>query len=156
MVKAGRGHEFILAFNRTFASAIDEIRRAFDGLLPPSAFVSYSVPPMATAADPLNAWRNRAAEMVRSHFLESLKPDLVFIPSLFEGFWEDTVVSVEKDAPYLTAVTLYDLIPLEDLPRYLGGEDDRAAYFRRLNDARRADLLLPISQYVADDAIAKI
>lgn len=156
MVKAARGHEFILAFNRTFAGAMDEVRRSFDGLLPPSAFVSYSAPPMATAADPNNAWRNRAAEMVRAHFLESLQPDLVFIPSLFEGFWDDTVVSVEKDAPYLTAVTLYDLIPLEDLPRYLGGEDDRAAYFRRLNDARRADLLLAISQYVADDAVAKI
>ncbi|WP_336975205.1 glycosyltransferase [Sphingobium aromaticiconvertens] len=156
MVKSGRDHEYILAFNRSFPDGIDEIRRSFDGLLPPSAFVIYSVPPMATAADPLNAWRNRAAEMVRAHFLESLSPDIVFVPSLFEGFWDNTVVSVEKDAPYLTAVTLYDLIPLEDLPRYLGGEDDRAAYFRRLNDARHADLLLAISHYVADEAVARI
>lgn len=156
MVKSGRDHEFILAFNRSFPNSIDEIRRSFDGLLPSSSLVTYSVPPMATAADPLNAWRNRAAEMVRSHFLESLSPDIVFIPSLFEGFWDDTVVSVEKNAPYLTAITLYDLIPLEDLPRYLGGEDDRAAYFRRLNDARQADLLLAISHYVADEAVARI
>lgn len=156
MVNAGRNHEFVLAFNRNFAAPISEIRRTFDGLLPPSAFVSYSAPPMATAADPNNAWRNRAAEMVRSHFLETLEPDIVFIPSLFEGLWDDTIVSIEKNVPYLTAVTLYDLIPLDDVQRYLGGDNDCAAYFRRLNDARRADLLLAISRYVKDDAIAKI
>lgn len=156
LVKSGRNHEFILALNRSFSDSIDEVRQAFDGLLPPSALVSYSVPPMATAADPLNAWRNRAAELVRAHFLESLSPDVVFVPSLFEGFWDNTVVSIEKDAPYLTAVTLYDLIPLEDMARYLGGEHDRAAYFRRLNDARHADLLLAISRYVADEAVARI
>jgi glycosyltransferase involved in cell wall biosynthesis len=156
MVRSGRNHEYIVALNRSFPDTIDEIRRSFEGVLPPSAFVTYSVPPMATAADPLNAWRNRAAELVRAHFFESLSPDLVFVPSLFEGFWDDTVVSVEKDAPYLTAVTLYDLIPLEDMARYLGGSDDRAAYFRRLNDARHADLLLAISRHVADDAIARI
>lgn len=156
MVKSGRNHEYILALNRSFPESIDEVRRAFNGLLPPSALVTYSVPPKATAADPLDAWRNRAAELVRAHFLESLSPDVVFVPSLFEGFWDNTVVSVEKDAPYLTAVTLYDLIPLEDMARYLGGEHDRAAYFRRLHDARHADLLLAISRYVADEAIARI
>lgn len=156
MVKSGHNHEYIIALNRSFPDTIDDVRRSFEGLLPPSAFVTYSVPPMATAADPLNAWRSRAAELVRAHFFESLSPDAVFIPSLFEGFWDDTVVSVEKDAPYLTAVTLYDLIPLEDMARYLGGDNDRAAYFRRLNDARHADLLLAISRYVADDAIARI
>lgn len=156
MIKSGRNHEYIIALNRSFPDTIDEVRRSFADLLPPSAFATYSVPPMATAADPLNAWRNRAAELVRAHFYESLAPDVVFVPSLFEGFWDDTVVSVEKDAPYLTAVTLYDLIPLEDMARYLGGSHDRAAYFRRLNDARHADLLLAISRYVADDAIARI
>ncbi|MHA6769724.1 glycosyltransferase [Sphingobium ummariense] len=156
MVGADRNHDYIIALNRSFPDSIDVVRRSFDGLLPPSAFVTYSVPPMATSADPLNAWRNRAAELVRAHFLESLSPDVVFIPSLFEGFWDDTVVSVEKGAPYLTAVTLHDLIPLEDPVRYLGGEQDRAAYFRRLNDARRADLLLAVSRYAADDAIVRL
>ncbi|MDR7154933.1 glycosyltransferase involved in cell wall biosynthesis [Sphingobium xenophagum] len=156
MVESGRNHEFIIALNRSFPDSIADIRRAFDGLLPPSAIVTYSVPPMATAADPFNAWRNRAAEMVRAHFLESLSPDIVFIPSLFEGFWDDTIVSVERDAPYLTVVTLHDLIPLEDPARHLGGEHDRAAYFRRLNDARHADLLLAVSRYAGDDAIAKL
>lgn len=156
MVKAGRNHEFIIALNRSFSESVDDIRRSFEGLLPPSSVVTYSVPPMATAADPSNAWRNRAAELVRAHFLESLAPDVVFVPSLFEGFWDDTAVSVERDAPYLNVITLHDLIPLEDPARHLGGEHDRAAYFRRLNDARHADLLLAVSRYAGDDAIAKL
>lgn len=156
MIRSGRKHDYVIALNRSFPDAIEEVRRSFDGLLPPSAIVTYSVPPMATAADPLNAWRNRAAELVRAHFLESLSPDVVFVPSPFEGFWDDTIVSVEKNAPYLTAITLHDLIPLEDPARYLGGEHDRAAYFRCLNDARHADLLLAVSRYAGNDAIAKI
>ena len=50
MVKSGRNHEYILALNRSFPESIDEVRRAFNGLLPPSALVTYSVPPKATAA----------------------------------------------------------------------------------------------------------
>lgn len=156
MIALGRGHEYIIALNQSFAGSIDSIRKEFSDLLPQSAFAVFSVPRSVAAADPNSAWRNRAAEMARSHFLESLSPDLVFIPSLIDGFWDDTIVSVEKETRYLTAATLYDLIPLEDIPRYLGGENDRAAYFRRLNDMRRADLILPISNYVAREAITKL
>ena len=156
MIQSGRTHDYIIALNRSFPHSIEEIRCSFDGLLPPAAIVTYSVPSMATAADPFNAWRNRAAELVRVQFLESLSPDVVFIPSLFEGFWDDTIVSIEKNASYLTAATLHDLIPLEDPARYLGGEHDRAAYFRRLNDARHADLLLAVSRHAGDEAISKI
>jgi len=156
IIKLGSTHQFIIALNQSFPEAIDDIRKELSDLLPQDAFAVFSVPRAATAADPINAWRNRVAEQARSHFLESLKPDLVFIPSLNEGLWDDTVVSVEKDAPYLTAVTLYDLIPLEDPERYLGGGSDRDAYLRRLDQLRRADLILPISQYVAQDAASKL
>lgn len=156
MLNIGRGHEFIVVLNEAFPDSIGEIRKELGDLLPQDSFVAFSVPGRATAADPANAWRNRTSEMARSHFLQSLTPDLVFIPSLNEGLWDDTVVSVEKDASYLTAVTLYDLIPLEDPERHLGGEHDRNAYLRRLGQIRRADLVLPISNYVAEDAIARL
>lgn len=156
LIKQGSGHQFIIVLNQVFPKAIDDVRRELGDLLPQDAFVVFSVPCATTSADTANAWRNRAAEMARSHFLESLAPDIVFIPSLYEGLWDETVVSVEKDASYLTAVTLHDLIPLEDPARYLGGEDDRNAYLRRLDQMRRADLILPVSNYVAHDAADRL
>lgn len=156
LIKLGSHHQFIIALNGSFPEAIDGVRKELADLLPQDAFVVFSVPGAATAADPANAWRNRTAEMARAHFLAGLAPDLVFIPSLNEGLWDDTVVSVEKDAPYLTALTLYDLIPLEDPARYLGGDNDRDAYIRRLDQMRRADLILPISDYVAQDAAIRL
>lgn len=156
ILKLGSTHQFIIALNQSFPEAIDDIRRDLSDLVPQDAFAIFSVPKDATAADPVNAWRNRAAELTRSQFIESLEPDLVFIPSLNEGLWDDTVVSVEEGAPYFTAVTLYDLIPLEDPEHYLGGGSDHDAYLRRLAQIRRADLILPISHYVAQDAASKL
>lgn len=156
ILRQDRGHEFLIALNDAFPESIDDIREELAGLISQDAFLVFSVPPFSTSSDPANAWRNRAAEMARSHFLESLSPDLVFIPSLNEGFWDPTIVSIEKHASYPTAVVLYDLIPLEDPDRHLGGEDDRKAYMRRLDHMRRADLILPISEYVAQEAAAKL
>jgi glycosyltransferase involved in cell wall biosynthesis len=156
MIQLGRGHEFIVVLNESFENTIGDVRRELADLLPQEAFAVFSVSRRATAADPANAWRNRAAEMARSHFLESLSPDLVFLPSINEGLWDETVVSVEQNGPYPTAVTLYDLIPLEDPQRYLGAENDYTAYLRRLNQMRHADLILPISEYVAKDSIARL
>ena len=98
ILKLGSTHQFIIALNQSFPEAIDDIRRDLSDLVPQDAFAIFSVPKDATAADPVNAWRNRAAELTRSQFIESLEPDLVFIPSLNEGLWDDTVVSVEEGA----------------------------------------------------------
>lgn len=156
MIKLGSAHQFVIALNESFPQAIDEVRKELGDLLPQEAFTVFSVPGNTSAADPMNAWRNRAAELARSQFLDSLQPDLVFIPSLMEGLWDDTVVSVERGSRYLTAVTLYDLIPLEDPKRYLGGESDRDAYLRRIGQMCNADLIMPISHYVARDAASKL
>lgn len=152
MIKLGKEHDFFIVLNSAFADASPYVRRAFDDLLPQDRILTFHSIDHATAADPGNAWRNRGSEIVRANLLNSLSPDVVFIPSLFEGFWDRTTVSVEASVNYLTAVTLLDLIPLEDVAAYLGDGDGQRAYFRRLHDLRRADLILPISEYVAWDA----
>jgi glycosyltransferase involved in cell wall biosynthesis len=151
MIRVGSVHEFLILLTDRFPNTIESIRKELEGYVPQDKILVCSLFEGTTAADPNNAWRNHAAETLRSAFIARLEPDMVFIPSLFEGFWDDTVVSVDP-APYPTAVTLHDLIPLEEPERYIPARNDQDAYFRRLRDAKRADLLIAISSFVAEEA----
>lgn len=151
MIRLGKEHEYLIFLTDRFPESINYVRRELDGFIPQDAIRVCSLFENTTSADPDSAWRSRAAEVIRTAFISQLQPDLVFVPSLFEGFWDKTVASVEP-APYATAITLLDLIPLEDPDRYIPAQNDRDAYFRRLRDAQRADLIVSISSFVAEEA----
>ncbi len=151
MIALGRRHEFLIFLSDRYPDTIAEIRRAFDGILPQHNILVCSLFGNVCSAPPENAWRSRAAEIVRAEFIARLDPDLVFVPSLFEGFWDDVVVSIER-AAFPTALTLHDLIPLEDTQLYLPEKRDQDAYFRKLHGARNADLVVCISDFVAKEA----
>lgn len=151
MIRVGEGHEFLIFLTDRFPQTIATIRKELAAYVAQDAILVCSLFEGTTAADPSNAWRNRAAETLRAAFIARLNPDMVFIPSLFEGFWDDAVVSVDP-AHYPTAVTLHDLIPLEEPDRYIPARNDQDAYFRRLRDTKRADLVIAISSFVAGEA----
>lgn len=151
MLALGRGHDFRIFLTDRYPETISEIRRELEGLLPQDAISVCNLFERTTACDPDNAWRNRAAEIVRHDFIAALEPDLLFVPALFEGLWDKAVISIEQ-AAFPTAVTLHDLIPLEDFDLYLTKRQDQDAYLRKLRDMRHADLLLCISAFVRDEA----
>lgn len=151
MIALGRRHEFLIFLSDRYPETIAEIRRAFDGVLPQENILVCSFFENVCSAAPENAWRSRAAEIVRTEFIARLDPDLVFVPSLFEGFWDDVVVSIEQ-AAFPTALTLHDLIPLEDTQLYMPEQRDQDAYFRKLHGVRNAGLVVCISDYVAKEA----
>lgn len=151
MLSAGSTHEFFIVLTDCFPSSIDFLRKELKNLISQDAILICSVLEGTSSTNPNNAWRNRASEILRSAFIAQLKPDMVIISSLFEGFGDNTVISIDT-APYLTAVILYDLIPLEDPDRYIPFQNDRDAYFLRLKDTKRADLLIAISSFVAEEA----
>lgn len=148
MARKGGGHELRIVLNENYPDSVPAIRKAFDSLLPQSHITTFATPVPVSEADPRNAWRLRAAERIREHYLASLRPDVVHVASLFEGLGDNTVVSVphpHDEARFDTAVTLYDLIPLMRKERYLGDPSMAAWYYRKLENLKRADLLLAIS-----------
>lgn len=148
MLRHGQGHEFWIALNGGLQAPIEAIRAAFDGLLPQERIVAWDNPfPAVEHLDP-DPWRSRVAERIREDFLAALQPDVVHLSSLFEG-WDDAVAtSVGRGASAVpTAVTLYDLIPLAMPELYLQDPPTRRWYERKLEDLRRADLCLAISDF---------
>jgi glycosyltransferase involved in cell wall biosynthesis len=147
-------HEVWLVLNAALGAAIEDIRREFAGLVPAERIRVFDVPVPAAERDPANSPRSRAGELLREHFIAQLRPDAVLVTSLFEGYVDDAVVSVGRFAgAAVTAVVLYDLIPFLNPQAYLGLQQQRDYYHRKIESLRKAGLLLAISDYSREEAL---
>ncbi len=148
-------HELLLALDSSFPESIESIRAAFDTLIPQRQIVTWQAPGPVADLNPGNRWRREAGERLREAFLASLKPDLVHVSSLFEGFVDDTLTSIGALGRTLpTAVTLYDLIPLIYRDIYLADQVMESWYERKLSSLRRAQLWLAISESSRREGLA--
>jgi glycosyltransferase involved in cell wall biosynthesis len=147
-------HEILLAVSGLFPDTVEEIRATFDGLLPQENIRLWHSPGPTAQIDPANTWRRKTAELVREAFLASLQPDMVLVTSLFEGLMDDAVTSIGSfDTTVPTAAVLYDLIPLIHRRPYLDNPVVEAWYHGKLDQARRARLLLAISDSSRDEGL---
>ncbi|MCO7253982.1 glycosyltransferase family 4 protein [Dickeya oryzae] len=147
-------HEIILALNGIFDDTLAYIRDIFCTLLPPENIrvwhsiddVSYSLPN--------NTYRKDAAKIIREAFLASLEPDIIHVCSLFEGYVDDAVTSLDYlDNKIPTTVMLYDLIPLMNADKYLIPMPDYAHFYKeKIKDIKNASLLLAISKSSMNEA----
>lgn len=154
MVKNGGKHEFWLALNGSYLNTIEPIRAAFDGLIPQDHIRTFEVVAPVADINAENTWRRQVSEYMREAFIADLQPDFVHVSSLFEGLVEDAVTSIGHiDQTSLHAVTLYDLIPLLNPKPYLENAAVRDWYYRKLQFAKRSDLLLAISESSRQEGI---
>ena len=152
MVTNPRGHDITVFLNATMSELIEPLRSHFDDLLPQDRIVIWQGLAPAASIDSTNAYRTRASELLRLEALKRLNPDVVHIASLFDGFGDNVVSSVPGDASYIQAVTLYDLIPLAHKKTYLSDSRVRPWYMDKVDNLRRANLLLGISQFSCREA----
>ena len=140
-------HEIIIALCDLFPDTIEPIRASLDGILPQENIRIWNVPGPINAVDPSNQWRRNVAELIREAFLASLKPDIVLVSSLFEGFDDDVATSIGVFSQSIpTAVILYDLIPLIYSQTYLQNPLLEKWYLKKIDHLRRADLWMAISE----------
>lgn len=148
MMRNRGNHDILIALNGLFPDSIEPIRAAFDGLCPLDKIVVWHAQGPVHATDPDNTWRRHTAEFIREAFLASLKPDIVHVTSLLEGFSDNAVHSIGLlNVRVPTAVTFYDLIPLIQSEQYLTPFPVLEALYReKLGHLSRADLYLAISE----------
>lgn len=143
-----------LLINGRFTESALAIRHGFRNLLPPEQICLFDVPGSIMAADPANAWRCRAAELIREDFLMLLNPDIVLVPSFFEGFFDDGVTSIgPSDLQQKTAIVIHDLIPLQNPDYYLLSDLEDRWYHDKLKMINQAGLLLANSEQTRQEAI---
>lgn len=151
-------HEVILALNGAFADSINDIRKEFADLIPATAIRVFHPLPDVHSLDDNREAQREASAMAWEAFLASLEPDVVLVSSLFEGLSDDAVTSIGAYGYYrhLTAVTLYDLIPLINQERYLSNPVIDRWYRRKIDEIRRADLLLSISESSRQEGLSHL
>ena len=151
-------HELVLALNGRFPDRIEPIRASFDGLLPQEQIRIFDVPGPVRADDPHNKGRQRKAELIREAFLASLNPDVVLLTSLFEGYVDDAVTSIGRFAQgsWLTATLFHDLIPLAIPENVFVNSTHKAWYLEKIEDFRRADTFLAISDHSRLEGIERL
>lgn len=155
MVKFAPEHDFWLLLNSIFPESITSITDTFKDLVPLEKIVVFTPPVGAEELASESNWRTQAGELIRDAVIQKIKPDVVHVTSLFEGLTDACVVSVSKSNPdMITAVTLYDLIPLLYPTRYLSNERVKSYYMRKIDALTRADVLLGISAYSSEEALA--
>ncbi len=147
-------HEIILALSGLFPETIEPIRAAFDGLLPQENIkVWYSTGPVRNC-DPDNEWRSRVAQLIREAFLASLRPDIVHLTSLFEGYNDDAVTSIGVfDQLTPVSISLHDLTHLLSPDHYLKPDPGYERFYRqKVTCLEQASVLLVTSQSLEKDA----
>jgi glycosyltransferase involved in cell wall biosynthesis len=149
-------HDVFIVLNAMFPETVDPIRAAFDDLLPRENIRLWYAPGPVQEGRPGNDWRREVAEHIREAFIAGLRPDVVHITSLFEGYLDDAATSVGRfDSSSLVSVTLHDLIPLLNPDYYLHPNPVYREYYqRKIEHLRRADLLLAISESSRQEGIA--
>lgn len=150
--RAGR-HELWMVLSGTMPEAVAEVRAEFSDLLRQDRIRVFDAPP-AVAELNNNKTKVRSAELVRENFINSLRPDFIHISSLFEGLQEDVITSVGAlGNSDITSVTLYDLIPLVQRDRYLVNKAALTHYLGKIENLKKAGLLLSISDFSRSEAI---
>ena len=148
-----RGHELHLLLNGAFPDSIDQIRGAFASLLPMANVHVLHVPLPVVQRESEHDQRRAQAEIVREVAIATLQPDVVHISSLFEGFADNAVGTVNQYCRVPTIVTLYDMIPLMNPTLYLDPDPRyKKFYDGKVAQLKRADALVAISESSAQEA----
>lgn len=156
MVRLAPEDEFLIVLNDRNPGAIHRIRQEFRDLLPPDNFRVFAVPDQCFYL-PDGGKVALVAEFIREQFLLDLKPDFIHLTSLFEGFLDKVVTSVDiSGAAIPTAVTLYDLIPIAQKELYLADARAREHYFSKFDQLKKAHALLAISDFSAREGVELI
>lgn len=158
VVRNRGNHEIILALNGLFPDTIEPLRAAFDGLLlQENIRVWGAVAPVACVSS-ANDWRRQSGELLREAFLASLKPDIVHVSSLFEGYIDDAITSLGRfDRTTPVSVTLYDLIPLLNPDHYLKPNPRYAQYYQcKIEYLKQAAIFLAISEFSRQEGVSHL
>lgn len=152
-----QGHELRVVLSDLLPEPIPELYTHLQAFLPRERIHVFQAPGPVVGLDPRNRWRQEAGEWLREDFLQRLRPDIVQVHSVVEGYGDNVLSSIGRLHPGdRTSATFYDVIPLVQPERYLGDPVLRAHYLRKIDEFRRAGLLLAISEFSRQQGIAHL
>ncbi len=153
VARNNRGHDIHVSLNGAFGDTIGAIRSALDGLVPAQNIHVWHVPLPVQGAFSANAARIDRAQLLAEASMLALAPDVIHVSSVFEGYLDNAVTSVNRLKMVPTIATMYDLIPMLNPGVYLDPVPPyKSFYERKVAQFRQADALVAISDSSAGEA----
>jgi glycosyltransferase involved in cell wall biosynthesis len=167
IIKNARNHEIFILLNNFDKTVTDSVLNEFSKYLAPSNIFVFFAPGSVRAKEGCNNSKRKISELLREHMINSILPDAVLITSMFEGWDDDVVTSINiLGNNILNCAVVYDLIPLLHKKKYFISQDHIKWYDQKIRYLTACDLFLSISEYsrseclqhlhIADDAIKNI
>jgi glycosyltransferase involved in cell wall biosynthesis len=98
--------------------------------------------------------RISAAESFVSTFIESLNPDVLFSPNLQEGLHDKAITCfAAHSSRFVQMATLHDMVPMHFAEEYLSDTGTRRWYKRKIEDAKRCDRIITVSENSKSDIV---
>jgi len=147
-------HEIIITLSALMPDSIEAIKDELSPFISKQAIHVWDGVGPTSVIHQENQWRRNASELIRESFLQSLKPDIILVTSLIEGYDDDFAVSIHNlDRAIPIAAIFYDLIPLIYRETYLVDPKHIDWYENRISCLNRTDLFLAISKASMEEAI---
>lgn len=149
LVKNRGEHDIFIGLNGLFPDTIEDIRGIFDGLLPIEKILIWKAPGPVNGGNLSQGAHRSIRELMREAFLANLRPDIIHIFSLFEGFQDEAITSIKQfDKSTKISVTMHDLIPFLNPDKSLNSNKNYKKYYmRKIDYLKRADIYLSVSNY---------
>jgi len=153
ILRNNKTHEIFVLLNSNFKDTIIEIKGALSGLIPEQNIIVCNLPSPLKACDEGNEWRTVAASLIREEMIRAFAADIVFITSLFEGHIDDASITIKSlESKSKVFVLHHDLIPLVNEKIYLQDQKFRSYYLNKIENLKKADVILTNSNYTAEEA----
>ena len=157
MAQTRGDHQLNILLSGNFPDAVEELRDALAPFLAPEDIRVWYGPGRQTSRDPDDTQRLAAAERIRAEVIHAVRPDLLLVSSMFEGFADDAVTAFPADRMAPPTISIcYDFIPLSRPKVYLGSESAQNWYYRRLLQLMHQEGVLCISQSAQREVAAEL
>ncbi len=138
-------YDAYLLFNSNFKD-IQKDKKAFSDLISEDKMIEFS-------ASKKERWLESASELAREKLISDMNPEAIILTSLFEGMYDTSITSIKKFYDIPTAVIFYDLIPYLNQEMFFKNPTFKEWYLEKLENLKKADMLLCISDSSREEAI---
>ena len=158
LIRIAPEHDIHVVLSGLFPETLEPLNQLFKAQIEHSQIHIWHAPTRVSYQDPKNRLRRERAQKIYSHFLLSLKPDVILLTSVFEGFGDDAVTCISPLVEKVPcAAIFYDLIPLLNPALYLDVNPLYAQFYReKIRHFQKASLWLAISESAAQEGISAL
>lgn len=152
LIRNRASHDVHIIMNANFKNEIEDLTTHFKDILDPNNIHIWHSLPNTAYINP-DKFPRESSEIIYEYFIKSLNPDILIIPSLFEGHVDSCIYGFGISKPsFQTVVFIHDLIPFLYPNIYLKSNSIKNFFLTKREQLKKSNYLLTYSESTKMDA----